>query len=104
MAKFSLVVSPGAPTGELVPFTAEEEVARDAEIKEWNDGAQTRAFFALREERNLKLAETDFYGVSDTPDMSDEMREYRSALRDLPAQYTTETILSEEITWPTKPD
>ena len=102
MARFNLVVSPSAPTGELVPFTAEEEVERDAEIKQWNDGAPVRAFGELREERNKRLAETDWRFRSDmTP--SQEWINYSQSLRDLPAQYNNETILG-EITWPTAPE
>jgi len=103
MARLNLVVSPSSPTGELVPFTAEEEAARDAEIKQWNDGAPARAFDELRQLRNKRLAETDYHGLSDVP-MSDEMRLHRSALRDLPAQYDNSSILTEEIVWPIKPE
>ena len=102
MARFSLVVSPSAPTGELVPFTAEEEVERDAEIKQWNDGAPARAFDELRQERNKRLAETDWRFRSDLSP-SQEWIDYSQALRDLPAQYTSESILG-DITWPNKPD
>jgi hypothetical protein len=102
MARLNLVVSPGAPTGELVPFTAEEEVERDAHIKQWNDGAPARAFDELRKERNKRLAETDWRFRSDqTP--SQDWIDYSQTLRDLPAQYTNETILN-EITWPVKPE
>ena len=101
MARFSLVASPSAPTGELVPFTAEEEVERDAEIKQWNDGAPARAFDELRQLRNKRLAETDYHGLSDVP-MSDDMSQYRAALRSLPEQYDDSSILG-EIAWPVKP-
>lgn len=38
----------------------------------------------MREQRNKLLAETDFYALSDVT-MSNEMKTYRQALRDLPA-------------------
>ena len=61
----------------------------------------------LRKERNKKLAETDFYALSDVT-MSAEMTTYRQALRDLPSNYTTSdsSELTEDLSnlnWPTKP-
>ena len=38
--------------GEKVQFTAEEEVARDAEEKGWADGALDRSMEELRRKRN----------------------------------------------------
>ena len=69
--------------GEIVQFTAEEEAARDAEEQAWEDGALARAQARLREERNRRLAATDFYALSDVT-MSDDMKTYRQNLRDLP--------------------
>ena len=87
--------------GNQVQFTAEEETARDAEEKAWDDGALARAQANLRQERNRRLAETDFYGNSDVT-MSDDMTTYRQALRDLPAGKDT-VDKCENATWPTKP-
>ena len=87
--------------GNQVQFTAEEETARDAEEKAWADGALARAQANLRQERNRRLAETDFYGNSDVT-MSDDMKTYRQALRDLPAGKDT-VEKCENATWPTKP-
>lgn len=59
----------------------------------------------LRAERNRLLAETDFYGNSDVT-MSDDMKTYRQALRDLPS---TQTAVMDSfggitgVTYPTKP-
>ena len=87
--------------GEKVQFTAEEETARDAEEQAWADAAPARALARLREKRNRLLAETDFYGNSDVT-MSDDMKTYRQALRDLPdGKDTVEKC--ENATWPTKP-
>ena len=87
--------------GEIVQFTAEEETARDAEEQAWADGALARAQARLRSDRNRRLAETDFYGNSDVT-MSDDMKTYRQALRDLPAGKDT-VDKCENATWPTKP-
>jgi len=43
------------PEGK-VAFTAEEETARDAEEKEWEDKAAERAWLILRQDRDEKLA------------------------------------------------
>ena len=87
--------------GNVVQFTAEEETARDAEEQAWADGALARAQARLRVRRNQLLAETDFYGNSDVT-MSDDMKTYRQALRDLPdGKDTVEKC--ENATWPTKP-
>tara|TARA_B100000927_G_scaffold174604_1_gene140706 strand:- start:716 stop:970 length:255 start_codon:yes stop_codon:yes gene_type:complete len=52
----------------------------------------------LRIKRDMKLKETDVYALSDRT-MSDEMKTYRQALRDLPAN----TSDPSNPTWPTKP-
>ena len=90
--------------GEKVMFTAEEETARDAEEKAWEDEKPVRAFAGLRSERDRKLKETDFYSLSDVT-MSEDMKVYRQALRDLPATLNNSTILSFDMDddWPTKP-
>ena len=58
----------------------------------------------LRRQRDLKLAETDFHGMSDNT-MSGAMTTYRQALRDITTQ--TPGLDSDGnltgITWPTKP-
>ena len=87
--------------GNQVQFTAEEETARDAEEKAWADGALARAQANLRQERNRKLAETDFYALSDVT-MSDDMKTYRQNLRDLPDGKDT-VDKCDNVTWPTKP-
>ena len=84
-----------------VPFTAEEETARDAEEKEWEDKAAERAWASLRQERDLKLANTDYMGNSDVT-MSSAWKTYRKALRDLPGTLNDTTVL-ETITWPDEP-
>jgi len=87
--------------GVSVQLTAEEETARDAEEAAWAAGEDARALAGMREDRNRRLAETDWYGVSDLT-MSDDMKTYRQALRDLPAGKTTKAHV-DAATWPTKP-
>ena len=87
--------------GNQVQFTAEEETARDNEEAAWANAAPARALADLRARRNRLLAETDFYGNSDVT-MSDDMKTYRQALRDLPEGKDT-VEKCENATWPTKP-
>ena len=87
--------------GNQVQFTAEEETARDNEEAAWANAAPARALARLRERRNRLLAETDFYGNSDVT-MSNDMKTYRQALRDLPEGKDT-VEKCENATWPTKP-
>ena len=87
--------------GEKVQFTAEEETARDNEEAAWANAAPARALARLRDRRNRLLAETDFYGNSDVT-MSDDMKTYRQALRDLPSGKDT-VEKCENATWSTKP-
>tara|TARA_Y100001973_G_scaffold98711_1_gene156700 strand:- start:144 stop:440 length:297 start_codon:yes stop_codon:yes gene_type:complete len=87
--------------GERIQLTAEEETARDAEEKAWGDGAFDRAMANLRQDRNRKLAETDFYALSDVS-MSDDMTKYRKDLRDITEGLSTIEDVN-NVTWPTKP-
>ena len=87
--------------GNQVQFTAEEETARDAEEKARADGALARAQANLRQERNRRLAETDFYALSDVT-LADNMKTYRQNLSDLPDGKDT-VDKCDNVTWPTKP-
>ena len=87
--------------GNVVPFTAAEEAARDAEETSWNNGAYDRAIADLRSKRNRLLAETDFYALSDVT-MSDDMKTYRQEFRDLPSGKDTLEKVN-NATFPTKP-
>ena len=81
-----------------VPFTAEEETERDAEIAAWAAEADDRAAAEARDKRNGLLAATDWTANSDVT-MTTEMTAYRQALRDVPAQAGWPTT----INWPTAP-
>ena len=87
--------------GNVVPFTAEEETAADNAEAAWNDGAYDRAIADLRSKWNRLLAETDFYALSDVT-MSDDMKNYRQDLRDLPSGKDTLEKVN-NTTFPTKP-
>ena len=84
-----------------VPFTDAENLARDAEEAAWADGAAARAWVSLRQERDIKLAESDYMGNSDVT-MSDAWKAYRKKLRDLPGTLDDTKVLK-TITWPTEP-
>ena len=87
--------------GERIQLTAEEEAQRDQEETDWEAGAFDRAIYNLRQNRNRKLAETDFYALSDVT-MSDEMKKYRQDLRDITEGLSTkEQVEAKEF--PTKP-
>ena len=45
--------------GNIVPFTAEEEAARDKEEADWKAGAFDRAMADLRNTRNRKVNRLD---------------------------------------------
>ena len=87
--------------GERIQLTAEEEAQRDQEEADWNAGAFDRAIASLRQDRNNKLAETDFYALSDVT-MSDEMKQYRQDLRDITEGLSTKEEV-EAVEFPTKP-
>ena len=53
---------------------------------------------ALREERNRRIAETDWWASSDLT-MTEAQTAYRQALRDITASATS----LDDVTWPTKP-
>ena len=72
-------------------MTAEEITERDSSHL---DG--------MRFQRNEKLAETDFYALSDVT-MSSAMETYRQALRDLPATSDMIKWGTSEWMWPTSP-
>tara|TARA_R100001591_G_scaffold60855_1_gene70468 strand:- start:683 stop:961 length:279 start_codon:yes stop_codon:yes gene_type:complete len=92
MTRYSLV------KGKKVPYTKEQEAARDAEEKAWAAGQADRDLEALREERNRLLAETDYFGFSDVA-MTDSMKTYRQSLRDITKTYSS----LDDVKWPEKP-
>jgi hypothetical protein len=78
----------------LVTMDATEAADRDARC---SPSAAWRTE-ALRLERNRRLAETDWWGISDNT-MTQAQIDYRQALRDI----TDNATSLEDVTWPTKP-
>ena len=87
--------------GNIVPFTAEEEAARDQEESNWEAGAFNRAMADLRSKRNNKLAETDYFALSDNT-LSSDMATYRTELRDITEGLSTVEDVN-AVVFPTKP-
>ena len=87
--------------GERIEFTPEEETARDAEEAAWAAGQFDRDIARLRDDRNGKLASTDWYALQDVT-MSDAMAAYRQDLRDLPAGLSTKAEV-DAVSWPVQP-
>ena len=87
--------------GVRVQFTAEEETARDNEETAWANGEVNRELNKLREQRNAKLAETDYLALSDNT-LASNMATYRQQLRDLTSGLDTVDKVN-NVTWPTKP-
>ena len=96
--------------GWINPENAPSIEQINAKFEELNAAEPMRL---LREERNRRLAETDWMSFSDSPTMTDEWKTYRQALRDLPQNFSpiidiiTEDgypIVKEQTDWPTKPE
>lgn len=75
--------------------TKPTETEVNAKITELQNAEPLRL---LRSERNRRLAETDFYALSDVT-MSAAMTTYRQALRDITDNYSS----LDTVVWPTKP-
>lgn len=87
------------PEGNI-PFTAEEEAEWDAMQAQWIASADSRKAADIREERNAKLAATDWTQAADVPQsVKDSYAPYRQALRDVP----TQSGFPNQVVWPTQP-
>ena len=85
-----------ASTGETV-----ETTLSGAEAEAWRAErslSNEELLQLLREERNRRLAETDYLALADHT-LSADMTAYRQALRDLPSNTTDPA----NPVWPTKP-
>tara|TARA_R100000995_G_C3481974_1_gene124496 strand:+ start:2165 stop:2452 length:288 start_codon:yes stop_codon:yes gene_type:complete len=87
--------------GVQVELTADEIAAIAANEQAWNDGAYDRKMSDIRQERNRLIAETDYLALSDNT-LSDDMKTYRQALRDITEGVTT-LDQANAVTFPTKP-
>lgn len=82
-----------------------ESQSWDSELKEWITTPIPDEVFwqRLRNERNMKLASSDWSQLSDTPLTSSQKTAwttYRQALRDLPEN----TEDPKNVTWPSQPE
>ena len=87
--------------GITTECTAEEVAELDARKTAWDNAAPARALAELRYKRDNLLKETDIFALSDLT-MTDDMKTYRQALRDLPSGKDTVEKCN-NATWPTKP-
>ena len=79
--------------GNVVSINIDDMKARSTLLEEAEELSR------LRTERNRLLAETDYWTLSDTPDITDEQTAYRTALRDI----TNAATSLDDVVWPTKP-
>jgi hypothetical protein len=83
------------PAGEDITIQTHfvgDDTARDARVlaEKWK---------VVRRDRDIRLAETDFYALSDVT-LADNMKTYRQGLRDVPEDNAD----VDNINWPTKPE
>lgn len=91
-----------------IEITGDELTALEAERAAWSAGRVDRAMREMRHQRNLKLAETDWWSLADSPAMTDAQKLYRQQLRDLPLTVSTPPVddidaMENWPVWPTKP-
>ena len=92
-----MLLSVNTQTGEITEsdLSAKERSEQEAFDQDVLPGIQLQN---LRAERNRLLAETDYLALADVT-LTDEMKAYRQALRDLPAN----TDDPANPVWPVKP-
>jgi hypothetical protein len=83
-----------------IPFTPEEELARDAEEAAWAAGANDRAAAEARAQRNQLLTASDWTQIADAPVDKAAWATYRQELRDISAQEGFPWA----VVWPTQPE
>jgi hypothetical protein len=79
-------------------FSDDEEGTKAEKEAAYQAGLDATAAKSVRDERDRKLAETDWMALSDVT-MSAEMTTYRQALRDITAQEG----FPHSVNWPVKP-
>ena len=85
--------------GSTLSFTFDDVLAKKTELQ------NAESMRVLREQRNLKLAQTDWRASSDLT-LSRKWSSYRQALRDLPSKATPtldEDGNLQNVTWPSEP-
>lgn len=87
----------------IIPFTTEEEAARDAEEAAWAAAADIRIATTVRDQRDKLLSECDWIVIKakeTSTNVPAAWKTYRQALRDISSQEG----FPNTITWPTKPN
>jgi len=88
MARYKLL------NNKTIQLTAEEEAVVNAREKAWSDKSAERKLNKIKTIRLQKLTETDYMANSDYT-MPDDVKTWRQAMRDIPANYTTESKYDE---------
>ena len=91
--------------GNIVPFTAEEEAARDAEELAYANGAFDRAMADLRSKRDNLLKSSDWEVImakEKGTSLSTAFKTYRQNLRDITSGLSTVADV-QGVVFPTKP-
>jgi len=87
-------------TVEYDNWTREENPPTNEELQTYRDYWTTQCNLALlRKERDRLIAQTDYWMLSDTTDVTQAQLDYRQALRDITQTYTS----LDDVVWPTKP-
>ena len=81
--------------GNEVSWDADAVATKEAEL------IAAQKLKNLRVERNLLIAETDWWAMSDTATMTDAQKTYRQSLRDITKTY--KSMDDDGFSWPTKP-
>ena len=92
--------------GVQVPFTAEEEAARDAEESAYANGAFDRAMADLRQKRDKDLVNSDWTQLGDTTLTNSQKQawmQFRSELRNITNGLTTVEDVN-NLDYPNKPN
>ena len=90
--------------GKIVDMTDEEIAVLKAERKEWEDGAAARKLGSLREQRNTRLAKTDWVVIREREEGGSvsnftDWKKYRQELRDITKIYKS----LDDVKWPEEP-
>ena len=95
----SYKLTQSVPPHSIVEWNGPDAQPTEAELQAAYDVAVVNVALAdLRSKRNQLLTETDYLALADST-LTDEMRSYRQALRDLPAN----TVDPANPVWPVKP-
>ena len=95
----SYKLTQSVPPHSIVEWNGPDAQPTEAELQAaYNAAVSVEALKTLRTKRNQLLSETDYLALSDST-LTDEMRTYRQALRDLPANTTDPA----NPVWPVKP-